>query len=663
MNFVLIAVSCCLLAQAQDPPDRFEPGRRARSGAPAATLDEEGLPPADEPLREQPVEERPLSEEAPADNRSDLQTIEARPRQKLRPPELIAEALENPKEGALNGSPLTLAQAIARTNDRQQQLLIAQAYWRLATAQAEYHWMIAQRDALRAHTQTHTNTPGTLSARAAARADMRDAQLQVEQAQQDLVQLLGVADTKSLPLASDRPHVGEYRTYYETIFKDRAPPARIRLIHRTLPVRRKAIDAHAEAILAALDAVAGAGEEFHSSGQGLTTLLESLALLKQERRAFIETVRTYNLDIAEYAINVAPANVQGQNLVSMLIRTSPPARGAAPPVDGGANPTQRKTFRQGAVEQGTVEQSTVDQGTLRAAVPNAGAEEWTVAYQPSDVPDDPGMYQGLLGVKEPPKRVQKLGNLLHWDRNMPPDAGRPLSLPAALQNVPPAERLAVIGAYWQAREAAARYQALMEQQEQLSTLQAVAISLHKQPGMAEAGVRLQAARRAAKAAVYEAQLALSEAQFELMQKTGQRLDDSWVLPSTPPQAGRYLVSIGARRGFSKGAHWADVMGLQFDKLEHRADAVLQADAHRVELVSEARQHQASDPADAGSMTILDRAIWSIGRQNRQTLDFLQDLTGYNMAIAHYALSTLGESLSGEQLASKLAIARSTLRDS
>ena len=63
------------------------------------------------------------------------------------------------------------------------------------------------------------------------------------------------------------------------------------------------------------------------------------------------------------------------------------------------------------------------------------------------------------------------------------------------------------------------------------------------------------------------------------------------------------------------------------------------------------------------MTPLDRAIWATHAQNEQTLAFLDALTDYNMAIASYALATLPPTLSGAELAGKLAIARSTLRDS
>ena len=389
MTYTALVIGVCLLGQAPGGADDFAPIRvPAGRAAPAADLGDMPSGAADSTVAEQPpaydgadippAAEQPSpfdryqTEEPPADRyraqqqpASDsaaqppaaardqptreveptgpLETLGTQPRQKLRPPELIAEALENPKQPALVGTPLTLTQALSRAAGRQQQFQITQAYWRLATAQADYHWALAQRELLGTHTGTHAQDAGTQSVRAAAEADVRDAQLNVEAAQATLANLLGPAAGQQTPLATDRPHVGDYRTYYENIFGNRVPPTRIRLIQRTLPVRRRAIDAHAEAIVAALDAVEATGEQFQTTGQGLATLLDAIDLLKQQRRAFIDEVRNYNLDIAEYAFAVAPAGVGGDTLVSMLIRTSPspdtPKRAAVP----GAAP--RKTLR------------------------------------------------------------------------------------------------------------------------------------------------------------------------------------------------------------------------------------------------------------------------------------------------------------------------------
>ncbi len=679
MSYLLIALSVCLAAQAPGSSNEVQPikpghraappaawsdtGRAATPARPAAPhyqpdLGSPDLQPDEAPP---PVVQRndPYRDDPTAGEVSEpMQTLGAQPRQRLRPPELIAEALENPKQAALTGTPLTLAQALAKISDRNQQLATTKTYWRLAAAQASYHWALEQRDLLRDQTRSHTNQPATLGARAAARADVRDAQLAVEQAQAELTNLMGASADRSTPLANDRPHVGDYTTNYQDIFGNRAAPPRLRLVNRTLPLRRKAIDAHAEAIVAALDAVEATGEQFRTSGQGLSTLLDVIENLKQQRQAFIDEVRDYNLDIAEYAFAVAPAGVASQTMVSMLIRTSPSATTAGPNRATDPNsPALRKTFRRNVPDAGDGAQHSPED-----------PDQWTVHYAHAQdfgaaAGDDRGWYEGLLDVASAPIRVQKLGNLLHWDRNLATDAGRPMALAECLREAPVQNRLAVIDAFWRTREKAALLQLHQDQLDQLNSLQSIAVPQPGFPFTAEAGVRLQAVRRATRATILDAQIEFLSAQADLMQTLGRPLEGVWVLPATPPQAGRYLVSIRARRGYSRGAKWAERMALEYDKLQHRADAVMQCDAHRSELLRVARQNNAvHDTADA-RMTPLDRVLWAVSRQNQQTRGFLHDLTEYNRAIANYALLTLPENVSGDQLAGKLAINRSTVRDS
>jgi hypothetical protein len=661
MNQILIALSWCVLAQAPGDAGQFEPIRvPAGQAAPPADLStpaEEAAPAAADPLpadavqaapaaappAAEPPAEAPAAQEPPADN---LETLENRPRQRLRPPELIAEALENPTAEALSGTPLALAQAMARAPDRPQQLRIAHAYWRLAAAQAGYHWAVQQRELLSQLTHSHAELPGALSAAAAAEADVSEAALAVEQAQQELRNLAGLPDQQAAPLATDRPHVGDYRMDFERYFAAAAPP-RIRLIHRTLPVRRKTIDAHAEAIVAALDAVQAAGEPFAASGQGLSTLLGSLELLKHQRRAFIADVLDYNLDIADYAFAVDPPSLRGNTLVSMLIYTAPRS-GPTPARPGAADPSIQKTFRKPSPKQGASA---------------ADADDWGANYAGDlDPPaaDDPAVYQGLLAVAHQPLRVQKLANLLHWDRNLSADAGEPAMLSDCLRDAPPQNRRATIDVFWRARESAARLQLLNDEQERLDALQSIAIPQRDQRGMAEAGVRLQAARRAARADILDARLDLLAAQYELTLAAGRPLEGAWLLPASAPQSGRYLAS--ARGGSAAGADRADRMAHQYETLRHRAEAVIQCDAHRAELVQLARENDTAQGADDGQATPLDRVVWAISRQKEQTLAFLHDLTEYNRAIADYVLATQPPNLSAHDLAGKLAIERSTLRD-
>ena len=89
-------------------------------------------------------EQRPVNESDPG---AAMAPAEGTGQRKVRPPELLAEALQKPVQGALVGKLMTLEEALARSVDRAQQLKIVQAYWRLSTAQADYHWAIDQRGA------------------------------------------------------------------------------------------------------------------------------------------------------------------------------------------------------------------------------------------------------------------------------------------------------------------------------------------------------------------------------------------------------------------------------------------------------------------------------------------------------------------------------------
>jgi hypothetical protein len=668
MTAVTLVLSWWLVAQASEEPDRYKPHVVQGKRAPATRIEREEEPeiPSASELNP-PADPRTRDNESPSfpSHRSDathrqphapldtgLSDVEAGPRQKLRPPELLAQALATPGEEVIEGQRVTLEKALARASDRQHQLKLAQAYWRLSTAEADYHWALDQRDKLALYTETHSASPGVQSARASARADVRDAQMAVVQTQQDLADLMGNAAEDKLPLAVDRPHVGDYRTLYDSVFAGRSPPPRIRLIHRTLPLRRKAIDAHSEAILATVDALESTGEDFQKSGHGLATVMMTLDQLKRERRTFMAAVRDYNQDIAEYAFAVASPNANEKTLVAMLIKTS---QRAAPPARDGRVVPQPAQPPPGQELEGPRED------------PTEPPEETTSNYQPHtpDAADDTAVYQGLAAYS-PAERVQKLAGLLHWDRALPPDAGEPTSLADCLRSVAPQQRLAVIKAFWRARESVARHQAFEDQLQQFKALGTIAIGTRDQPGVTGASVRLQAARKAAQAAVYEEQAALVTCGFDLTVAAGRRLDDPWLVAATPPHAGRYKAAADrtARGSTGDPRHWAKVFAFEHAMLEERGESLLQSDTARAALVLQTRA-LAKPGADHTQQAFdepmpLDQVIRAVKSQTGETLAFLHDLTGYNLAIANYSLAAW-PNLSSDELVKQLVVVRPAKR--
>ena len=157
---------------------------------------------------------------------------------------------------------------------------------------------------------------------------MLEAKLGAVTAQQELADLVGSpvgtsSPTTSLPLTADPPLVGAYRTYFETLYAGRISPPRLRLIDRTLPIRREAIETHVAAVQAAASAVHAADEARTAGKADLQSLLYCQAELSRQRRAFLAAVRDYNLDIGEYALTVAEPSVPTDRVIGMLIRLKP----------------------------------------------------------------------------------------------------------------------------------------------------------------------------------------------------------------------------------------------------------------------------------------------------------------------------------------------------
>jgi hypothetical protein len=260
--------------------------------------------------------------------------------------DLLAAALEPPAAGAAAMRAVTLLEAVESAGDPSRRLWVVQAYWKVAASVAAVHW---SRDAVE---RLELVAPGADPhdravldvATAAARADLAEAQVRLGVAQQELVDLsrLSVADATPWPV--DRPLAGPYQTHFDAIFANRIATGRVRAIARTLPARHEALEARAAAVRAAVEAAAMA-EAAHAQGRRpIEAVAAAHTALVGQRREFLEAVKAYNLDIAEYAMAVADASVPTDQFVSMLIGTpvqvrpqpvglsAPPAVPSLPPV-------------------------------------------------------------------------------------------------------------------------------------------------------------------------------------------------------------------------------------------------------------------------------------------------------------------------------------------
>ncbi len=239
-----------------------------------------------------------------------------------RPPQLIAEAMTLPQGSPVTGQALQLVQALSATPDRHQQLTITHAYWQTVEAVAKYHYCLDHENQLGRLQARRDEEASLQAARSAATAKLREAELAAGSAQHELAVLLQFPPDAPLPFPADRPHVGAYRTNFQELFAARPAPDRARLIDRTLPIRRMAIDERAIAVQAAQDALTAAIDAYQSGQGSLTSVISNSDQAIGQQVAFIATVCRYNKDIAEYAITVAAPGATPQILAGYMIKTA-----------------------------------------------------------------------------------------------------------------------------------------------------------------------------------------------------------------------------------------------------------------------------------------------------------------------------------------------------
>jgi hypothetical protein len=247
---------------------------------------------------------------------------------------------------------MTLLEPLVRSGDRSRRLWIVQAYWKVS---AGYSLVRSSAEALE---RLEFVAPGsdphdraTLDvATAAARADLADARARLGAAQQELVDLARLPFGEPLPWPIDRPLADPYQTHFEAIFANRIATGRVRTIVRSLPSRHEALASRAVAVTAAAKAMEMAEADHAQGKRPIEAVIAAHTTLVSQQAAFVEAVRTYNVEIAEYAMTVADLAVPDDQFVSMLIATPvpwrpqpiepvsatvfPPRSGALPPAVG-----------------------------------------------------------------------------------------------------------------------------------------------------------------------------------------------------------------------------------------------------------------------------------------------------------------------------------------
>jgi hypothetical protein len=278
--------------------------------------------------------------------------------------------------------------------------------------------------------------------------------------------------------------------------------------------------------------------------------------------------------------------------------------------------------------------------------PDDGAPSETAA--PSTV--DQGLYSALRDLS-PLKRAQELSATLHWHRQATEAEGTETTLLDALIASAGFDRRTVIQAYWRGCEQVAASQVITQEVDLLKTLESVAIKLHTQPGGAEAMLGLRTARLAAQAAAEESLAGVLDAQFSLAQLMRRPLGGAWPWPTTPPHAGGYRLKLQSQNSAvmqtSAVRQVAQSLPLRQEALQCHADAVVAADANRVETMQGLQNGQRG----------LLESVATIRRMTSEALEFLDTQTQYNTQFADYVVSVAPPGLSDSALAGVLVVSR------
>ncbi len=600
------------------------------------------------------------------------------------PPEMVAEALTLPAKGAINGRALTLVDALSAAVDRRRQAEITHAYWRLAEAIAVYHYCFDE-NAMILQFRAHPQDAAMLeTAKASAAAALHTAEAAAIDAQADLAEAVGLTPGTPLPLPSDAPHVGPYRTQYERLSSIQGFPARLRLIDRTLPLCCRAIDVRANAVHAAEDALEGAIDAYGRAALDFPAVLSAMGQLGTQRRAWIAVVCRYNHDIADYVLSIAHPGTYGAALVGMLIRSgkseqAPPNTSAEltpvpdslPTADFGVRPASHTETAPASPPAA----AGPGQPTLAPPRPKSKSEASPANSEPARLPEDADAAAAVplnrttrrmaidpakgaapsaalypaLGDMAPAVRAKELSDSLHREKGSTDDASQLTSLENCLSGAPVTSRGKVIDAYWAVCQKAAQYQVDREMADLLQELEPLALEHRLAPSGALDMLQLRAEKLACESDALSARVEMLVAQFELTALAGRPLDSAWLLPSTPPHAGPYSLKLDAQPA-AFGREWpvrrlAGAIPALDKSLQERATAVVSADAARAAAMASFRSGQSP----------IDRVLLCTRQQADQTLALLDAVNEYNQSIASYALAVLPANVPANLIVQTLVI--------
>lgn len=199
------------------------------------------------------------------------------------------------------------------------------------------------------------------AARSEARNTTLASQIQLGKSQSLLMQYMPNRPAEFLPLPSDKPLIGNYRTEYEKYKYFQMMPVNLRGIDQILPKQLQLIADRAKTVNVAKSAANQMAQALSNRQTTLQSVLEAAREWRISEKKLVGSVVSYNQAIADYALTVAQGYQSPQAVAAMLI--AKPKTSTTQP-GGQSNQRQASANLNGVFDQRTSNVSSQGQAPL-----------------------------------------------------------------------------------------------------------------------------------------------------------------------------------------------------------------------------------------------------------------------------------------------------------
>lgn len=266
--------------------------------------------------------EQPRTAVVPAQRLEPIEPVQAEASIELAN-QILNEAL---RAASTRGTSTSLVSILSQGDTTRQSHAI-HAYWGLSVAIARHAFAKSEATSLQQLGRPQSRTEESMLRARLSRASAREAELAlaVLQHQQQLSDLIP-RQSEKLPIPADVPFVGVYRTQIDKLFANQSAPRKLQQIDRALPFQLDLISRRAESIAACEQLLNDSSEAYTQGAGSLLAVLSAVSELSEERAKFLDAVRDYNRDIADYSLAVVRPGVPTSTLLATLIRAETAAK-------------------------------------------------------------------------------------------------------------------------------------------------------------------------------------------------------------------------------------------------------------------------------------------------------------------------------------------------